>query len=486
MKNKKNRFVGIISVLLLFGFVTTSFVSYYVAHNSLMNQIADTTLPLTSDNIYSEIQRDLLRPIFISSLMAQDTFLRDWILDGEQDEKAIIRYLNQIQKRYATITSFLVSEKTHKYYHSSGVLKKISQEDPQDKWYYRVQKIQEDYEVNLDIDTADMQSLTIFVNYRVYDYSGRYIGATGVGLAVKAVGDMIDTYQNRYGRRIYFTDREGRITLRGSKYSGPENIREVSKLAKIATQILTSPSTSLTYEDNSKTVYINSRLVPEFGWYLLVEQVGDPSQKLILNTLMGNIALSLIITMVVMLLAYLTIGGYQRRLEEMATTDKLTGLANRHVFDMLFDQALKYSRRKDGKLSALMFDVDHFKNVNDTHGHPAGDSVLNALADAVRTQIRDSDILFRWGGEEFLLLLPDCDLNQAVKIAEKIRSAINNRASVTYGGREIFITVSLGVGQLLTGEDRVNLVRRVDEALYKAKANGRNRVEYYENYNLTK
>ena len=97
VKNSKIRLVGILTVLLLFGFVTTSLVSYYVAHDSIPRQIAETTLPLTSDNIYSEIQRDLLRPVFISPLMAQDTFVRDWVLGGEMDENAIIRYLKEIQ-----------------------------------------------------------------------------------------------------------------------------------------------------------------------------------------------------------------------------------------------------------------------------------------------------------------------------------------------------------------------------------------------------
>lgn len=158
MHNRKLRFVAILTILLGAGFITTCFISYYVAHDSISSQIAETTLPLTSDNIYSEIQRDLLRPIFISSLMAQDTFVRDWTLAGEQDERAIIRYLKEIQKRYGTVTSFFVSDKTRKYYHSTGVLKKVSESDPQDAWYFRVQKMHDDYEVNVDTDTADRNS----------------------------------------------------------------------------------------------------------------------------------------------------------------------------------------------------------------------------------------------------------------------------------------------------------------------------------------
>jgi diguanylate cyclase (GGDEF)-like protein len=469
--------VGILTILLLIGFITTCLVSYWVAHDSLSAQIAETALPLTSDNIYSEIQRDLLRPIFISSLMAQDTFVRDWALGGEQDADAIIRYLKEIQTQYGAVTAFFVSEKTRKYYHPSGILKTVNETDPQDKWYFRVRNMRTDYEVNVDTDTADKGSMTIFINYRVYDYKGAYIGATGVGLSVNAVLNMISAYQKRYGRKIYFTDREGRITLRSGKSKGSGNIRKEPGLSGLATQILTSPSNSLTYEDNGKTVYLNSRFVPEFGWYLLVEQVGGPAEKRILKTLMGNLAISLVITVIVLFLAYLTIGSYQRRLEEMATTDKLTGAANRQVFDMLFDQALKYSNRRGVQLSTIMFDIDRFKRVNDTYGHPVGDRILKAVAQIAKSQIRDSDILCRWGGEEFLVILADCDIQQAKNVAEKIRGAIENEKSVIHKGRAVSVTASFGVARSLADNDKVDLIKRVDEALYAAKKKGRNRVE---------
>ena len=477
MKNSKVRFVGILTILLLSGFVTTCLISYYVAHDSLSQQIAETTLPLTSDNIYSEIQRDLLRPVFISSLMAQDTFLRDWTMAGEKDDTAIIRYLKEIQLQYGTVTCFFVSEKTRRYYHISGALKTVSETDPQDAWYFRVQKMREPYEVNVDTDTADKNSMVIFINYRVFDYAGRYIGATGVGLAVNAVRDLIESYQNRYGREIYFIDPEGQVALHSLSYNGPDNIRKVPGLSKHATQILTSPSNALTYSDKGKTIYVNSRIVPQFDWYLLVMQEDDPAESRILNTLMINLTLSFIVTVIVLLLANLTIGGYQRRLEEMATTDKLTGAANRQVFDMLFNQCIKQAKRRSTPLSAIMFDIDHFKKVNDTYGHATGDLILKAVTRTAKRHIRDCDILCRWGGEEFLILLTDCNLEQAHTVAEKIRRNIKTDNSVVYKDKTICVTASFGLTQLGEAETVSSFTRRADEALYAAKNNGRNRTE---------
>ncbi len=477
MWSKKFRFVLVLSTLLVAGFVTTSMVSYIVAHDSLTEQIAETALPLTSDNIYSEIQQDLLRPIFISSLMAQDTFLRDWVVAGENEEKSIIRYLNEIQKRYGTITSFFVSEKTRRYYHFSGVLTKVTKDDPQDAWYFRVKNMREDYEINVDTDTANKKSRVVFINYRVYDYAGQYIGATGVGLAVETVNKLIEVYQKRYGRKVFFTDRQGTVTLHGTGYDGPNDIRERVGMKNLVTQILSSPSGSYTYERNGKTVYLNSRFVPEFEWYLLVEQEEDPGETRILNTLLGNLLISLFITGIVLILVNFTISNYQNRLEKMATTDQLTGIANRHMFDMLFGYALKSAKRHQGPISSIILDIDHFKIVNDTYGHAAGDAVIQNVVNATKEKIRESDTICRWGGEEFLLLLPDCSLEAALKLAEGIRETIEEQV-IVYDSAKISVTASLGVAMYRKDETQVELLKRADSALYEAKNAGRNQVAY--------
>lgn len=141
--NRKTRFITIISLLLIIGFSSTSLVSYFVANNSLDEYIRTNTLPLTSDNIYSEIQRDVLPTIVISSLMAQDTFVRDWILAGEKDPELIVRYLKSIQDRYKTATAFFISDKTLNYYHSTGLLKQVNPDDLNDSWYFRVEQLKD-------------------------------------------------------------------------------------------------------------------------------------------------------------------------------------------------------------------------------------------------------------------------------------------------------------------------------------------------------
>ncbi|BFM14735.1 sensor domain-containing diguanylate cyclase [Maricurvus nonylphenolicus] len=473
--SRKGSFIAITSVLLLIGFSAISLISYYVANSTLNQHIRTNTLPITSDNIYSEVQRDLLQPILVSSLMAQDTFVHDWIVAGEQNPAAITRYLNNIQERYQTITAFFISESTRNYYHSSGILKKVDPENPQDDWYFRVKKLSGQYEINMDIDTADNSRTTFFVNHKVLDRDNSYLGVIGVGLASEAIKDMIDVYQNRYNRQVYFVDRQGKITLHGEALDDRNSIREIDGLKEIATQILTTTGGSYEYQFKDKHIFLKTRYVPDLDWYLLVEQEEHPEQA-VQSVLWLNLGLSIGITIIVLILAHFTLGSYQRRLEQMANTDKLTGAITRSAFEPTFEQLLSFAQRRQQPLSVLLMDIDHFKVINDTHGHLLGDHVLKHITKLMNSLLRKSDVICRWGGEEFLIVLPECNLHSATNIASKMRKLIEESLKVV-DSKHIDVTASFGVAQFNNLESSENLFLRVDKALYAAKAGGRNCVE---------
>ena len=160
----------------------------------------------------------------------------------------------------------------------------------------------------------------------------------------------------------------------------------------------------------------------------------------------------------------------------MATTDKLTGFNNRYAGETLFAQAIRETIREQGKLSIIVFDIDHFKKINDEHGHPAGDAVLASIAETVYSCLRDADSVARWGGEEFLIILKDCIIEDAYQIAEKIRLSVAAKA-VVFRTTSILVNISLGVAQWQAGESGESLLMRADNAMYDAKSNGRNRTE---------
>jgi diguanylate cyclase (GGDEF)-like protein len=164
-------------------------------------------------------------------------------------------------------------------------------------------------------------------------------------------------------------------------------------------------------------------------------------------------------------------------LEHLAHFDSLTGLLNRHAILDKLDEWLRQSNRYKGNLSIAMVDIDHFKRVNDLHGHLVGDRVLSDTADALRRSVRLTDFVGRYGGEEFLLILPQTGAAGAMAVAERTRRLVMRTPMVDAEGGAISVTVSLGVAEWCHGDDADVLIGRADAALYRAKAAGRNRVE---------
>lgn len=163
---------------------------------------------------------------------------------------------------------------------------------------------------------------------------------------------------------------------------------------------------------------------------------------------------------------------YQAALQS-ALRDELTGCGNKRALDASLHREAELSVRHNTPLSILMLDVDHFKHINDTYGHLAGDSVLRDLAATIKKCARQSDLCFRYGGEEFLLILDDTDVNQALKIAERIRESVETHTYL-YKGKIIPVTISIGASTFMQGETLDSLKERADKALYTAKESGRN------------
>jgi len=166
----------------------------------------------------------------------------------------------------------------------------------------------------------------------------------------------------------------------------------------------------------------------------------------------------------------------RKRLEEnlrkLATVDQLTGIYNRYSFEKYLEKEIGRAERYGSKFALIMFDIDNFKQINDIYGHQVGDKVLKDLVDVVKNQIRKSDIFARWGGEEFMILVPIKEKEDAYKIAEKIRKRIQEFRFDKIGN----LTVSLGISFYKNKDSMKSMIRRADTALYEAKRTGKNRT----------
>jgi two-component system cell cycle response regulator len=169
--------------------------------------------------------------------------------------------------------------------------------------------------------------------------------------------------------------------------------------------------------------------------------------------------------------------NYQRGLS-LALTDPLTSLYVRRYGEAHLGELMERINQNVTSAAVLLFDVDHFKRVNDTHGHDAGDDVLRELAARTIKSVRSVDLAVRWGGEEFLVVMPETDLANAAAVAERLRATVaKDPFTVRSTGEKLAVTISVGVAAAISGGDHCNrLLKRADDALYSAKSAGRNRV----------
>nr|WP_255639572.1 sensor domain-containing diguanylate cyclase [Deinococcus betulae] len=429
-------------------------------------------LPLTGDNVAAQIQSGIQRPVFISSEMANNTFLRDWLQEGEQDPARVQAYLQAIERQHSPRAAFVVSARTGRYYGPDGLVKTMSARTPQDAWFYRVQQLSAPYELNVDVNPTYGQEPLVFVNYRLLAPDGTFLAATGVGLTLENVQQLLRSYDVEFQRHVYFLDAQGRVVL-DSRADGPDgrNIREQPGLKVIADALLSDRGAAqrLTYRAGGAQYQVNARFIPELRWFLVVEQnetraLAPLRRVLLLSALIGLVATTLVLAAVLP-----TVARDRQQLRRAALTDPLTGLKNRAAFDA----ALAARREEDGAVTLVLFDLDHFKAVNDRFGHPAGDEVLRRLAHTVQAAVRRGDLLARWGGEEFILMIEGTALEGAA-VAQKVRAAVADMESGVPG---LHVTVSVGVASLRAGDAPRDVLTRADEALYRAKQGGRNRVD---------
>jgi len=209
--------------------------------------------------------------------------------------------------------------------------------------------------------------------------------------------------------------------------------------------------------------------------YIINYQFADILPLLIQNINMVFIFLSLFLLLLSTIIGMYAYKEQQRRekIYNNATHDALTGLYNRYAINNFFEQRTDESKRYNKSLSVIFCDIDFFKKINDTYGHDIGDYVLKGIAKILKKHLRSSDISVRWGGEEFLIFLPETPLSEAIKISQKLRKLIETSLFSSVKT----VTCSFGVTELREDDDTNTLLKRVDELLYKAKENGRNRVE---------
>ena len=473
---QRRKLTVILCLLLTISFLTVSLISYVASKNAIHLALVEKELPLTSNAIYAELQKDLVRPFFISSMMASNTFLHDWVAAGEKNPELVSRYLHETKNSYQVFTSFFVSNKTQRYYYPKGIFKTVSPTEKADKWFYRVRDLKEPYEINIDYDQAHNNSLTIFMNFKVFNQQQAYLGATGVGLSMTRLHQLLTHYEREYQKNIYLVDSTGHIRLTGNnRLHDNRSILQIEGLKDIASDVLSRKKKDFQYSVKSEHYLLHVQYMPEVRLFLFVEGEENQAIAKVRHALYFNLSIFVLVVLATIILTNMMVNFYQKKLALMAMIDHLTQLMNRQAFESLSANILADSRRSHTPLAVMMLDIDHFKNINDSYSHAAGDKVLKGVAEVLKHTVREADLVCRWGGEEFVIVLNKCTLADAERIAEQLRSKVAAQL-YEYELYHLKVTLSIGVASYRHEEALQEVMARADSALYASKNTGRNKV----------
>ena len=471
---KQTTLLTLLALIIGLGFLIATFASYYASRETIRNTIIRTELPLTADVISSELQKDLVRLVQVASAMAEDPLLLDWVDQGERSTQLITRYLQAIKTRYDTSNAFFASSRSQMYYTDDGA-QPMQPDEAAHRWFYNFGVAGTPWEI-----VVDVRRLTMFLNYRMNATDGTFLGVAGVGLSLDRMRRLMDDYQQRYQRTIYFVDSQRRIVVDGSEASAVAmprgtHLDDIPALNDLTQQLPELRTGSFLYQSEGEQHFINIRYIPELNWYLMVDKRESGVMAPVRRTLWINLLICFGVMAIVLGLVGSISRRYLQRIEAMATHDALTELLNRHGFSLVAEQAVLEAKRQRSDLCVLILDLDHFKSFNDTYGHLGGDFLLRSFARLLARQIRQSDLISRWGGEEFVIMFKDTDLATALALAEKIRAA-TEAATFDFDGVPLRATVSIGTAQLPSDGNLESLLDDADRALYRAKNGGRNRV----------
>jgi diguanylate cyclase (GGDEF)-like protein len=465
----------LLTLILIPSFIAVGLLNYYVQRDSIREELITTSLPLVRDLIDWEISTRLQDPLLASSLMARDTFLIDWIQEGETDPRKIEKYLDSIRLEHGFATTFFVSARTSRYYSYQGVHKEVSTENAHDIWYYDFVKSNESVVLDVDTDEVSAGKLTIFINYRVESATGELLGVVGVGVDMSDIAALLQKTQKTYGRVVYMVDESGLVQAHSDlNVIEKRNIVTTFGIDKIADTILASRSKTLDthYEGDKGNILLTSRYIPDLKWYIIVEQDERVSLHLVRMMLLKTILIGLVASVLAILISIKVVHKYNQKLENSSRLDHLTQVSNRLELDHRLLAEFALCQRYGGTFSVLMIDLDNFKDINDTYGHIAGDDTLVQFTKLASSSIRITDSFGRWGGDEFLLILPKTKGPEGVLIANKLRS----RVSQSDEFKTYLLTISIGIAELKESDTIESLLSRTDKALYKAKDAGKDQA----------
>lgn len=459
---------GSLQFALLIGFALVVLVISALSYFTISNIVGDQSrqqLQATS-TVFSLVEEELIKPMHIAQSLARADVFKPY-MNAEPEQ--IRAFLQNMQSRFE-LMFFIASEPQQMQYYSDGDQMALTEEET--PWYFRLRERQEDFYAGLGHE----QDLRLYMDIIQRDENGELLGFVGVGMPLSGFVETFGHYSKNLGYEFVFVNSEDEIVLTSFPHLQPQGY-DRTKLQELPWYpdwykgpSLAGNQTNLV-ELNEQEVLITEVPLEVLKWRFFIISPLEAQRQAMSRTFLVNLFIMATVLLAILWLLSTVIRRIQQNVSSKIYTDRLTGLYNRRYIEQVFDDF----KTEETPLSLIMADIDHFKAVNDNYGHNVGDQVIARVAAIMSDCLRKGDYLGRWGGEEFIMLLPNTDLQSAEMVAERMRQSIAFQP-VTEGDVSLDVTMSFGVTQADRYGALVDLIHSADKALYQAKHEGRNKV----------
>ena len=455
------------ALLLLLGgvffYATYSAIDDIVAEQSRVQQEAVSP-------VYELVRDELLRPLYIAETFATSIDFTATMDSPDFDEAVLLRRLQEMEQDLG-LKFFVASERTRTQYFSSG--RTLDLIEGEVSWYFEARA--QDADVMADL--GQVGNVHLYFDVRIHSSNDEFLGYVGVGKPIRQFVDSFDQYKAQYGYDFLFVNDRNEIIL----LSLPELVVTDAHIPKLESLEWFDHGGSEHSHDseiievNNEDLLISEFGIEELGWRLLLLTPLEARQAQTTRSFVITTMTAVVSVLLLAMTLFLLMLVYKRHLEKKTEVDSLTGLPNRDFIQRCFDQL----QRDGSALCVVLIDLDHFKTVNDNHGHDAGDRALQAAAPVFGKVLRDGDVVGRWGGEEFVMLIPATSVDTGMAIAERARQGLED-LTIELRESTVSITASFGVAFGPShSESLADLLARADKMLYEAKGKGRNQVLLY-------
>lgn len=459
------------SILILFAVVVISIVTlvHFTASKIVAEQSRAQQQSISP--AISLIVEQLLKPLHISQTLAQAKELKDLMKSEKIDEQTVFNMLQRLEKEF-NMGFFIASDISRVQYHSNGT--QLSLEKGKVDWYFRYKAWKQD----AIADIGQWENPQFYIDLKVYDEQNNFLGFFGISKSLDSFVDVFADYKKQYGYDFIFVDQDDNIALS----SDPKLI--VNKTVFTTLQSLDwykeldparieegSLNNALISVDGKDALIAEVKVEP-FGWTMYLLTPLQARQTEISRSFIISVVTLLVIIFALFFLIYNLLYYFKQDMQKKVQIDPLTRLPNRNKVELRYAEMLD----RNQSVGLVLIDIDHFKSVNETHGQYVGDNILRQIANMLQSKLRDGDVVGRWSGEQFVLLLPDTSPEQAFDVAQKLRQSMSTMKA-TSATLTVQITASFGVSHTYTDRPLTDVLGYADDALYQAKRDGRNMVK---------